>query len=221
MENALAYGPQVLQGLLYTVLLTVCTVPFAVMVGVTFAAFSLAKSRLLNRVARVYAGLFRSIPELVILLFFYYGLSNVVSTILMKPVEFSPFTTGVVALSLISGSYTAEVLRGAVQAVSLGQTEAALSLGFRPIAAWIKIILPQAYKMAIAPLTNVLLILIKDTALASVVGIEELLRKSSIAAGSTHSPFIFFGGAAAIYLVASIPILVWQEKAEKKSEVAI
>jgi len=219
MENALAYGPQIFSGFLYTALLTLCSIPCAALVGAVLATLSLSRSRGLRAVSRMYAALFRSLPELMILLFFYYGLSKAVSAILFTNVEFSSFSTAIVALSLISGAYVGEVLRGAIQAVPVGQTEAALSLGLRPITVWVKVIMPQAVRLAIPPLGSVLLILLKDTALASVIGIEELMRKSSMAAGSTHSPFLFFGAAAVIYLIASVPILLWQDRAEKRSVV--
>jgi len=220
MNNLIDYGPQVLQGLLTTAALALASVPGAFAIGLCVALLQLSGSDMLRRIAKAYVGIFRGVPELLILFFFYYGVPGTLSYLLGSQVEFSNFWIAVLALGAIAGAYTGEVLRAAVQAIPVGQWEAAAALGLRPALIWLKIIVPQAIRLATPPLGNVLLVLIKDTALASAIGAEELMRKSSIASGSTRSPFLFFGTAALIYLAVTIPILLWQERVEARQAAA-
>jgi putative lysine/arginine/ornithine/histidine/octopine transport system permease protein len=218
MNNLLAYAPQIAEGLLTTTGLAVFAVPVAFLIGVCSALCQLSGMKPLVRFAQVYTAIFRGVPELLILFFFYYGVPGLLSLATGAQLELPNFWIAVLALAAIAGAYTGEVLRAAIQAIPKGQWEAAAALGLRPIRIWLSVILPQAVRIALPPLSNVLLVLIKDTALASAIGAEEIMRKSSIAAGSTQSPFTFFGAAAVIYLVVAIPILLWQEQFERKQE---
>jgi putative lysine/arginine/ornithine/histidine/octopine transport system permease protein len=218
--NILAYAPQIGEGILATASLAVCAVPFAFLVGVALAVLHLSRLSALRGLAQAYTAVFRGVPELLILFFFYYGIAGILSVLLGRTIEFPDFWIAVVALAAIAGAYTGEVLRGAVLAIPAGQWEAASSLGLRPFQAWLKVILPQCVRLALPPLGNVLLVLIKDTALASAIGAEEIMRKAGIAAGSTRSPFIFFGAAAVIYLIVTIPILQWQDRLERQFDTA-
>ena len=213
-----AYAPQLAQGLASTLLLTVSAVGPAFLIGLAVAALQLSRWRIANRLGRAYTALFRGTPELLILFFFYYGLAGIVSWAWGAPVEFSSFEVAVVALASISGAYAAEAFRGAIQAVPAGQWESAAALGLRRSYAWAFVVLPQAFRLALPSLGNLLLILLKDTALASAIGAEELMRKSGIAAGSTRAPFTFFGTAAGIYLLLTLPVLVMQDRAERQPE---
>jgi His/Glu/Gln/Arg/opine family amino acid ABC transporter permease subunit len=215
MDNLLAFSGQIFQGLLTTLALAVGSIPPAFGVGIAVAMLQLAPSPALSAAGRIYTAIFRGVPELLVLFFFYYGLSGIVSLVVGHYVEFSNFQVAIVALACISGAYSGEVFRGAIQAVPRGQWESAAALGLRPLHTWALIILPQAARIALPALGNLLLILLKDTALASAVGAEELMRKSSIAAGSTNAPFTFFGTAAAIYLAITIPILLLQSRVEE------
>ena len=218
MDLLTAYAPQLAEGLAFTLLLTVSAAGPAFLVGLAVAALQLAPWRAANRIGRAYTALFRGLPELLILFFFYYGLAGLVSWAWGQPVEFSNFKIAVIALASISGAYSAEAFRGAIQAVPVGQWEAAAALGLRRSYVWALIILPQAVRLALPSLGNLLLILLKDTALASAIGAEELMRKAGIAAGSTRAPFTFFGTAAAIYLLVTLPVLLMQDRAERRPE---
>lgn len=216
MENILAYAPQIVDGLLITISLGILSIPGAMLIGIVLTVARLSGKLPLSRAAQAYTAVFRGVPELLILFFFYYGIAGALQRILGNWIEFSNFWIAMLALSAIAGAYAGEVMRAAVIAVPVGQWEAAAALGLRPSLVWFKVVLPQAARLALPPLSNVVLILIKDTALASAIGAEELMRKSSIAAGSTRSPFVFFTVAAALYLVITIPLLLWQERLEAK-----
>jgi putative lysine/arginine/ornithine/histidine/octopine transport system permease protein len=217
MDVLLLYSGQLLQGLLVTLALTAVSIPPAF--GIVVAGLQLAPARWAAAAARAYTAIFRGVPELLILFFFYYGLAGIVSLAVGYYVEFSNFEVAIVALASISGAYSAEVFRGAIDAVPRGQWESAAALGLHKLQSWALVILPQAARLALPSLGNLLLILLKDTALASAVGTEELLRKSAVAAGSTHAPFTFFGTASLIYLAITLPVLLVQERIEQAAPV--
>ncbi|MNI41872.1 Arginine ABC transporter permease protein ArtQ [compost metagenome] len=148
----------------------------------------------------LYTTVIRGIPELLIILILYFGGTAALTTLLGRYAEVDAFTSGVFALSLVFGAYAAEVFRAAIRAVPVGQIEAARALGLRGSLIWRFVILPQMWRHALPGLGNLWLTLLKDTALVSVVGLEDLMRKTAIAAGATHDPLTFYCAAAAIYL---------------------
>ena len=115
-------------------------------------------------------------------------------------IEINAFVTGSFAIGIISGAYSTEVFRGAIQSIDKGQFEAARVLGFSKFKQFYKIILPQMLRLAIPNLSNVWQITLKDTSLISVTGLVEIMRQSYIAAGSTRDPLFFYSFAAVLYL---------------------
>ena len=118
-----------------------------------------------------------------------------------KRQEINAFITGSVAIGIISGAYSTEVFRGAIQSIDKGQFEAAKVLGINKFTQFYKIILPQMLRLAIPNLSNVWQITLKDTSLISVTGLVEIMRQSYIAAGSTRDPLFFYCFAAILYLM--------------------
>ena len=116
-------------------------------------------------------------------------------------IEINAFLTGSFSIGIISGAYSTEVFRGALQAIDNGQFEAAKVLGFNKYIYFFKIILPQMLRLAIPNLSNVWQITLKDTSLISVTGLVEIMRQSYIAAGSTRDPLFFYSFAAVLYLL--------------------
>jgi putative lysine/arginine/ornithine/histidine/octopine transport system permease protein len=131
-------------------------------------------------------------------------------------VEVNGFSAGVFALSLVFGAYATEVFRGAILAVPRGQIEAARSLGLRPVPLFRKVMLPQVWRFALPGLGNLWQVLLKNTSLISVVGLEELMRTTSIAAGVTRKPFTFYLAAALIYLAFTLVSEVALQHAERR-----
>ena len=115
-------------------------------------------------------------------------------------IEFNAFTTGVIALGIISGAYSTEVIRGAVLAIPKGQIEAAKACGMSTWTRFHRILVPQVARFALPGLGNVWQLTLKDTSLISVVGLVEIMRQAFVASGSTKEPFTFFVTAAILYM---------------------
>jgi arginine transport system permease protein len=148
--------------------------------------------------------LIRGLPELLVVLFIYFGSTQLLFLLTGEYVEFSPFACGVLALSLLFASYATQTLRAALNAVSAGQRLAALALGLSKPRIFFKIVLPQAWRYALPGLGNQWLVLLKDTALVSLIGVNEMMRQAQMAAASTYQPFTWYATAALIYLVISM-----------------
>ena len=131
-------------------------------------------------------------------------------------IEIKAFITGSVAIGIISGAYSTEVFRGAIQSIDKGQFEAAKVLGVSKLAQFYKIILPQMLRLAIPNLSNVWQITLKDTSLISVTGLVEIMRQSYIAAGSTRDPLFFYSFAAVLYILLTFLSLRLFNKLERK-----
>ena len=116
-------------------------------------------------------------------------------------IEINAFLTGAISIGIISGAYSTEVFRGAIQSIDKGQFEACHVLGFKKYIYFFKVIMPQMLRLAIPNLSNVWQITLKDTSLISVTGLVEIMRQSYIAAGSTRDPLFFYSFAALLYLI--------------------
>ncbi|MCZ4093530.1 ABC transporter permease [Sinorhizobium psoraleae] len=140
-------------------------------------------------------------PELLIILILYFGGTVALTALFGEYVEVDAVAAGVFALTVVFGAYASEVFRGAIIAVPPGQIEAAQALGLSKVQVWRLVILPQMWRYALPGLGNLWLVVLKDTALVSVVGLDDLMRKTSMAAGSTHDPLTFYSLAAGLYLL--------------------
>ena len=171
--------------------------------------------QIIRWLADCYTTIVRGVPELLIILILYFGGTVALTTVFGRYVEVDAFAAGVFALTIVFGAYATEVFRAAIQAVPSGQIEAAQALGLSKFCVWYLVILPQMWRYALPGLGNLWLTLLKDTALISVVGLEDLMRKTSIAAGSTHDPLTFYSIAASLYLLftsVSLVGLTWLER---------
>jgi len=182
----------------------------AMIIGFSFAAIftplKLSNNKLLNFVANSYTTVIRGVPELLVIYLFFFGGTGAVMYVASifgynEYIEINAFITGAFAIGIISGAYSTEVFRGAVQSIDKGQFEAAKVLGLSKLTQFFKIILPQVLRLAIPNLSNVWQITLKDTSLISVTGLVEIMRQSYIAAGSTRDPLFFYSFAAVLYLL--------------------
>jgi polar amino acid transport system permease protein len=191
--------PILLRGLGNTLLLGFTAVVCGTVLGVLLCLCRLYGPKLLRILAVVYIDLFRAIPVLVVIVLIYYALPFV-------GVTFSSFTSASLALVLVLAAFTAEVFRAGIESVPAGQTEAALSLGLKFWQAVFKVILPQAIKVATPPQTSNVVATVKDTSLASVVAMPDLLKQAtdSQALFANPTPLI---GAAVIYVAILWPLV--------------
>ena len=191
-------------------LMTIAVSITAMLIGFSFAGIftplKLSKFKLLNLIANIYTTVIRGVPELLVIYLFFFGGSGAIMFVASifgynEYIEINAFITGSFAIGIISGAYSTEVFRGAIQSIDKGQFEAAKVLGFSKFKQFYKIILPQMLRLAIPNLSNVWQITLKDTSLISVTGLVEIMRQSYIAAGSTRDPLFFYSFAAVLYLL--------------------
>ncbi|MBL0590697.1 arginine ABC transporter permease ArtQ [Aeromonas veronii] len=172
--------------------------------ALAFSAAELSKKRALVWPVATLTTLIRGLPELLVVLFIYFGSTQVLFLITGEYVEFSPFACGVLALSLLFASYATQTLRAALNAVPSGQRLAAMALGLGKGHIFFRIVLPQAWRHALPGLGNQWLVLLKDTALVSLIGVNEMMRQAQMASASTYEPFTWYAAAALIYLAISL-----------------
>ena len=191
-------------------LMTIAVSITAMIIGFSFAAIftplKLSKFKFLNLIANIYTTVIRGVPELLVIYLFFFGGSGAIMFVASifgynEYIEINAFVTGSFAIGIISGAYSTEVFRGAIQSIDKGQFEAAKVLGFSKFKQFYKIVLPQMLRLAIPNLSNVWQITLKDTSLISVTGLVEIMRQSYIAAGSTRDPLFFYSFAAVLYLI--------------------
>ena len=206
-------------------LMTIAVSITAMIIGFSFAAIftplKLSKYKSLNLVANIYTTVIRGVPELLVIYLFFFGGSGAIMFVASifgynEYIEINAFITGSFAIGIISGAYSTEVFRGAIQSIDKGQFEAAKVLGFSKFKQFYKIILPQMLRLAIPNLSNVWQITLKDTSLISVTGLVEIMRQSYIAAGSTRDPLFFYSFAALLYLILTFLSMKILNKLEKK-----
>lgn len=172
--------------------------------ALAFSTAELSKQRALVWPVATLTTLIRGLPELLVVLFIYFGSTQVLFLITGEYVEFSPFACGVLALSLLFASYATQTLRAALNAVPAGQRLAAQALGLGKGHTFFRIVLPQAWRHALPGLGNQWLVLLKDTALVSLIGVNEMMRQAQMASASTYQPFTWYAAAALIYLAISL-----------------
>ena len=191
-------------------LMTIAVSITAMIIGFSFAAIftplKLSKYKSLNLVANIYTTVIRGVPELLVIYLFFFGGSGAIMFVASmfgynEYIEINAFVTGSFAIGIISGAYSTEVFRGAIQSIEKGQFEASKVLGFKKPLQFFKVIMPQMLRLAIPNLSNVWQITLKDTSLISVTGLVEIMRQSYIAAGSTRDPLFFYSFAAVLYLL--------------------
>ena len=206
-------------------LMTIAVSITAMIIGFSFAAIftplKLSKFKFLNWIANIYTTLIRGVPELLVIYLFFFGGSGAIMFVASmfgynEYIEINAFVTGSFAIGIISGAYSTEVFRGAIQSIDKGQFEAAKVLGLNKFAQFYKIILPQMLRLAIPNLSNVWQITLKDTSLISVTGLVEIMRQSYIAAGSTRDPLFFYSFAAVLYLLLTFLSMKLINKLEVK-----
>ena len=196
--------------LFYATFMTIAVAITAMLIGflfsLIFTPLKLSNNKFLNFIGNTYTTVIRGVPELLVIYLFFFGGSGAIMYVAsifgyFEYIEINAFITGSVAIGIISGAYSTEVFRGAIQSIDKGQFEACKVLGLKKHIYFLKVILPQMLRLAIPNLSNVWQITLKDTSLISVTGLVEIMRQSYIAAGSTRDPLFFYSFAAVLYLI--------------------
>jgi arginine/ornithine transport system permease protein len=212
-----AYYLAILQGSVMTVGVSLAALLVSVVLGLAGAAAKLSGRPALVALATVYTTLIRGIPELVLMLLIFYGgsigLNHLMESLGSETViDINPFVAGVLTIGFIYGAYMTETFRGAMLAIPKGQAEAAWAFGMSRSQTFIRITAPQMVRYALPGFTNNWLVLIKATALVSLIGLQEMTYLAKQASAATRSPFIFFIFTAALFLIYTTVSLVALKK---------
>lgn len=203
------WGDDIASGVLVTVALALATLPFGLVLGFFVALMKQSEEPSMRLAGNIYTTIFRGLPELLTLFLIFYGAQLGLQKITAllggeTAIEINAFAAGMVALGIMFSSYASEVFLGAFQVIPKGQYEGAYSVGLSYPCAMRLVVVPQLIRIALPGLGNLWLILLKDTALVSVIGLADILRQTGIAARVTKEPFLFFGLACLIYLALAL-----------------
>lgn len=214
MIDLQGYGPRLLEGALVTIELAVLSLVLALILGLLTASAKMSRSRLLHGLATFYTTVIRGVPDLVLMLLLFFGGQigiNMLTDAIYDRFGFdifinvNAFVAGVVTIGLIFGAYMGETFRGAFMAVDSGQIEAGRAYGMSEGLLFRRIRFPQMMRHALPGLSNNWMVLLKTTALVSIIGLTDMVRVAAEASKATHEPFTFLIPVAAIYLlIASV-----------------
>ncbi len=206
MDSVWEYRNLLLSGTAVTVQLALASLTLSVVLGLIGASAKLAVNPISRRIASIYTTLVRGVPDLVLMMLLFYGGQQVVNDLGSATgwwdyVEINQFIAGVWSIGFVFGAYMTETFRGAILAVPRGQIEAGISCGMTPLLIFRRITWPQMVRHALPSFTNNWLVLIKATALVSVIGLHDLVWNASTAGRSVREPFSFMFAVLIIYLI--------------------
>ena len=214
------WGDELFIATLMTIAVSITAMLIGFLFALIFTPLKLSKYKLFNFIGNFYTTVIRGVPELLVIYLFFFGGSGAVMYVAsifgyFEYIEINAFITGSFAIGIISGAYSTEVFRGAIQSIDKGQFEASKVLGFNKYINFFKVIMPQMLRLALPNLSNVWQITLKDTSLISVTGLVEIMRQSYIAAGSTRDPLLFYSFAAVLYLLLTFISMKFLNRLEK------
>ena len=213
------YGSTILDGAGLTVAVALVSLAIAMALGLVTALAKLSGLRGAVVAATVYTTIIRGVPDLVLMLLIFFGGQVLVNDLAPLVgyedyIDINPFIAGSITIGFIFGAYMGETFRGAILAVPVGLLEAGAAYGMSRRQVLIRILIPQMMRHALPGFGNNWLVLMKTTALVSVIGLEDMVRKANLAAGATRDPFPFYLAVAALFLVfttVSVLALRWAE----------
>lgn len=213
------FGPLILGGTWATIKLALLSLLLSVLIGLIGASAKLSSNRALRYLATGYTTLIRSVPDLVIMLLMFYSLqiwlNDLTDWLKMDQIDIDPFAAGVVTIAFIYGAYFTETFRGAFQAVPRGQIEAATAYGMTPWKVFHRVLFPQMMRFALPGIGNNWQVLIKATALVSIIGLVDIVKVTQDAGKSTRELFYFSVVGALIYLAITTVsnfVLMWLDR---------
>lgn len=183
------------------------TLPFGLFIGLLLAAGMLSPNKTLQRLCVIYGTVFRALPELLTIFIIYYGSQLAIKTACdfmgWETPQINGFIAGLIALGVVFAAFSCEIFYTALRTIPLGQYEASYALGLSARSSYLRVTLPQIWRIALPGLGNVWLVLLKDTSLVSVIALSDLMRQTYVAVNSTKEPFFFYALACAVYLLFS------------------
>jgi His/Glu/Gln/Arg/opine family amino acid ABC transporter permease subunit len=204
MESLIRYAPILASGAMVTVTLALLSLALATLLGAAGAAGRLAGGPIGRALVLTYTTLVRGVPDLVMLLLVYFGGQRLVNLAAgglgLGQTDLSPFLAGVLSIGFIYGAYLTETFRGAYLTVPPGQIDAGKALGLHRLAVLWTVSMPQVMRFALPGYANVWQVLIKSTAVVSVIGLQDLVGRANDAGKSAHQPFVFFAAVLGVYL---------------------
>ncbi|EMG26855.1 amino acid ABC transporter permease [Listeria fleischmannii 1991] len=204
-----AFWPMVMGGIKYTIPLALLSFIIGMAIALLIALCRLSSSKLLRGIGRAYVSIIRGTPLLVQLFVIFYGLPTI-------GLKFDPFAAAVIAFSLNVGGYAAEIVRGSIQSVPKGQWEAGYTIGMNYRQTLFRIIIPQAARVSVPPLSNTFISLVKDTSLASLVLVSELFRKAQEIAATSYEFLLIYMEAGLLYWILCVFLSGIQNRLERR-----
>ncbi|PHZ32153.1 histidine ABC transporter permease HisQ [Yersinia mollaretii] len=213
------YSKLIFEGALVTLELALCSVLLSVIIGLMGAGGKLSSNRLLSGLFECYTTLIRGVPDLVLMLLIFYGLqialNSITESIGFEQINIDPLSAGIITLGFIYGAYFTETFRGAYMAVPAGQIEAARAFGFTPSQIFRRILFPAMMRYALPGIGNNWQVILKATALVSILGLNDVVKATQLAGKGTYQPFFFALVAGAGYLIfttISNGVFLWLER---------
>ena len=199
------YLPSILDGAVLTLKLAAASLAVSIVLGLIGAMFKMAPSKALRTLAELYSTVVRGVPDLVWMFLLFFGvqmlLNDAATAMGWAAPDIDPFIAGVLTLGFIFGAYMTETFRGAIMAVPKGQMEAGAAYGMGPLRIFLRITFPQMVRFALPSFTNNWLVLVKSTALVSVIGLNDVMYRADAAKSNTQEPFTVYMLVAVIFLV--------------------
>ena len=200
------YGAVLLRAMGQTLLLALLGLFFACIVGMIFGMLSVLKNKACNVIALIFVDGIRGVPMIVLAYFIYFGVPYLLNNTFEMDMTLSALQAGTICLALNCGAYMAEIIRAGIQAVDIGQMEAARSLGLSYWTSMRRVVLPQAIRMMIPSIINQFIITLKDTSILSVIGFPELVNRAKGVVANTFMSFQTWIIVAAMYLVVILTL---------------
>ncbi|MBB2930648.1 amino acid ABC transporter permease [Paraburkholderia silvatlantica] len=209
LQNAFEFLPILLKGAVVTIEITFCSFVLSTVLGLALALMRVSQNRVVSNAAATFINVIRGLPIIVQLFYIYFVLPDL-------GVQLSAFQAGFIGLGVAYSVYQAENFRAGIQAIDHGQIEAAQSIGMRGAMIMRRVVLPQAFRIALPPYGNTLVMMLKDSSLASTITVAEMTRAGQLIASSTFQNMTVFTLVALLYLALSLPLVYGLRRIERR-----
>lgn len=208
--------PMLIEGSKLTIGIAILSIIIGLAIGFVSCIMGLSKNPVLSTISKVYVWVIRGTPMIVQGYFMFFAVPQLLNLIPGFRVTLTPFTAGLITLSLNAGAYLSEVFRGGILAVPVGQVEAARSLGMSSFKTMMKVVLPQAFKISLPSMVNQFIITVKDTSILSAIGLAEIVNNAKQFVGDTYRFFETYILVAVFYLVIISALMILSNHIEKR-----